>query len=162
MNTVFRLVNPVYDMDTQIFKLNVFTKQAEHEQNTVCFSRSAYSTCMVGTRVEVQLNPEPPSLTARYLEKKTRRYFDFFAPPSPFLFPRVPPRFTRRLIKTSAPDEKKIGLIQTFSRVYPKKREHAPGKQKNRRFHAKSTSCLFKVSCSQLYIYIYIYLSIYL
>jgi len=31
MNTVFRLVNPVYDMDTYIVKLNVFTKQAEYE-----------------------------------------------------------------------------------------------------------------------------------
>jgi len=28
MNTVFRLINPAYDMDTYIFKLNVFTKQA--------------------------------------------------------------------------------------------------------------------------------------
>jgi len=34
MNTVFCLVNPVYDMDTYIFKVNVFTKQAKHEQNT--------------------------------------------------------------------------------------------------------------------------------
>jgi len=31
MNTVFRLVDPVYDMDTYIFKLNVFTKQAIYE-----------------------------------------------------------------------------------------------------------------------------------
>jgi len=30
-------------------------------------------------------------------------------------------------MKTSAPD-KKIKLIETFSRVYPKKGEHAPGK----------------------------------
>jgi len=30
------------------------------------------------------------------------------------------------LIKTGAPD-KKIGLIKFFSRVYPKKGEHAPG-----------------------------------
>jgi len=31
MNTVFRLANPVYDMDTYIFKLNVFRKQAKSE-----------------------------------------------------------------------------------------------------------------------------------
>jgi len=31
MNTVFRLVNPVYDMDMYIFKVPVFTKQAEYE-----------------------------------------------------------------------------------------------------------------------------------
>ena len=31
MNNVFRLVNPVYDMDTYIFKVNVFTKQAKYE-----------------------------------------------------------------------------------------------------------------------------------
>jgi len=37
-NTIFRLVNPVYDMDRYIFKVNVFTKQAKHEQNTVFFS----------------------------------------------------------------------------------------------------------------------------
>jgi len=41
-------------------------------------------------------------------------------------------------------------LITTFSRVYPKKGEHAPGKLKNLKFHAKSTSFFFKVSCSQL------------
>jgi len=28
MNDIFRLVNPVYDMDTYICKVNVFTKQA--------------------------------------------------------------------------------------------------------------------------------------
>ena len=31
MNTVFRLVTPVYDMDTYTFKVNVFTKQAKYE-----------------------------------------------------------------------------------------------------------------------------------
>ena len=31
MNHVFRLVNPAYDMDTYICKLNVFTKQANYE-----------------------------------------------------------------------------------------------------------------------------------
>jgi len=29
MNTVFRLVNPVYDLDMDIFKVNVFTKQTK-------------------------------------------------------------------------------------------------------------------------------------
>jgi len=28
---VFRRVNPIYGMDTYIFQVNVFTKQAEHE-----------------------------------------------------------------------------------------------------------------------------------
>jgi len=31
MSNVFRLVNPAYDMDTYIFKVNVFTKQAKYE-----------------------------------------------------------------------------------------------------------------------------------
>jgi len=31
MKHLFRLVNPVYDMDTYIFKVNVFTKQAKYE-----------------------------------------------------------------------------------------------------------------------------------
>jgi len=31
MNTVFHLVTPLYGMDTYIFKLNVFTKQAKYE-----------------------------------------------------------------------------------------------------------------------------------
>jgi len=30
-NTVFRLVNPVYNMDTYLFKVTVFTKQAKYE-----------------------------------------------------------------------------------------------------------------------------------
>ena len=38
MNNVFRLVNPVYDMDTYIFKTNLFTKQAKSGYNTVIFS----------------------------------------------------------------------------------------------------------------------------
>jgi len=37
MNTVLRLINPVYAMDTYIFKVNVFTKQANYEYNTVFF-----------------------------------------------------------------------------------------------------------------------------
>ena len=31
MNYVFRLVNPVYGMDTFIFEANVFTKQVKYE-----------------------------------------------------------------------------------------------------------------------------------
>jgi len=38
MNTVFRLVNPEYDMDTYIFKVHIFTKQGKSEENTVLFS----------------------------------------------------------------------------------------------------------------------------
>jgi len=37
MNDVFRLVSPIYAMDTYIFKVNVFTKQAEYESNPVFF-----------------------------------------------------------------------------------------------------------------------------
>jgi len=66
----------------------------------------------VNPRVTLRVKPElrltrsnPPPLAARYLEKKTRRFFDYFrAPPS--LFPRVNPTLTRRLIKTAAPDKK--------------------------------------------------------
>jgi len=38
MNNIFRLVNPVYDMDMYIFKASVFTKQAKYELNTVLIS----------------------------------------------------------------------------------------------------------------------------
>jgi len=31
-------LNPVYDMDSYIFKVNIFTKQAEHELNNVFVS----------------------------------------------------------------------------------------------------------------------------
>jgi len=31
MNNVFRLVNPVNGMDTFIFEVNIFTKQAKYE-----------------------------------------------------------------------------------------------------------------------------------
>jgi len=34
-NSVFRLVYPAYDMTTYVFKVNVFTKQAEYEKNSV-------------------------------------------------------------------------------------------------------------------------------
>jgi len=57
------------------------------------------------------------SLAARYLEKKSRLVFDFFHAP-PFLFPRIYPRMTRRLIKTSAPDLKLgwLKLLAGFTR----------------------------------------------
>jgi len=38
MNTVFRLVNPVYDTDMFIFKVDVFTKQVKYESNAVFVS----------------------------------------------------------------------------------------------------------------------------
>jgi len=38
MNHVFRLSNPVYDMDTYTFKVNVFTKQGKYESNTIFLS----------------------------------------------------------------------------------------------------------------------------
>jgi len=31
MNNVFRLLNPVYDMDTFMFEVSIFTKQAKYE-----------------------------------------------------------------------------------------------------------------------------------
>jgi len=43
------------------------------------------------------------SLAARYLEKKTRLFFDFFHAPLVPVSPGLP-GMTRRLIKTSAPD----------------------------------------------------------
>ena len=90
----------------------------------------------------------PAVVGCKIPRKENSPIFVFLCTP-PLVFPRVYPRLTRRSIKPSAPD-KKIGLIKTFSRVYPKKGKHAPGKQKNRRFHAKSTSFIFTVSCSQL------------
>ena len=42
------------------------------------------------THIYIGLRVNP----ARYLEKKTRRFFYFFRAP-PFLFPRVHPRLTR-------------------------------------------------------------------
>jgi len=38
MNTVFRLINPVYDRKPYIFKATVFTNQAKYEYNTVFVS----------------------------------------------------------------------------------------------------------------------------
>jgi len=38
MNNVFRLVHPVIDMNTYIFKVKVFTKQAKYEYNPVFVS----------------------------------------------------------------------------------------------------------------------------
>jgi len=59
------------------------------------------------------------SLVARYLEIKTRRFFDFLCAP-PFLFPRVHPRLTRRLIKTGAPG-KKTGWLKHLAGCTRKK-----------------------------------------
>ena len=44
-------------------------------------------------RIRVVCRIQQASVAARYLEKKTRRFFDFFCAP-PFLFPRVHPRLT--------------------------------------------------------------------
>jgi len=38
MNHVLRLVNPVYDRNPYMFKVNVFTKQAKYGKNTVFVS----------------------------------------------------------------------------------------------------------------------------
>jgi len=63
-----------------------------------------------------------PSLAARYLKKKTRRFFDYVRAP-PFLFRRVNEDGSKQ-----APRIKEIGLIENVSRVDPKKGEHPPGK----------------------------------
>jgi len=67
------------------------------------------------------------SLAARYLEKKTRRFFIFFASPPPSCFPGFPQGWPDDWSKQALRIKKKLG-IKTFSRVYPKKGEHAPGK----------------------------------
>jgi len=93
------------------------TLAREHE----CWRESALLRQLVGRL-----------LSRRWLQDiskiKLADFSIFFAPPPPLPVPRVYPRLTRQLIKkTSAPD-KKIGLIKTFSRAYPAKGEHAPGK----------------------------------
>jgi len=80
------------------------------------------------SRIPVAQPHEYETVIRRWLQDTSKSKLtdvSFFRAP-PFLFPRIHPRFTRRLMKTSAP-EKKNGLIETFSRVYPKKSEHAPG-----------------------------------
>jgi len=68
-------------------------------------------------------------LAARYLEKKTRRFFDVFrAPPAPPLpvssgYPEVDPTMDQ-----NRRSRQNIGLIKNFSRVYPEKGKHVPGK----------------------------------
>jgi len=52
------------------------------------------------------IRPQTPLLTAKYLEKKIRRFFEFLRARF-FSFSRVNPRLARRLIKTSRPDQKK-------------------------------------------------------
>jgi len=68
------------------------------------------------------------SLAARYLEKKTHLFFYFFAPPPPVPVSPGLPEDDPTIDKNKRPGFKKIGLIETFSRVYPKKGKHAPGK----------------------------------
>jgi len=53
--------------------------------------------------------------------------FRFFSRPPPLPVSPGLPEVDPMIEKTSAPD-KKIGLSKTFSRVYPKKGKHAPGK----------------------------------
>jgi len=50
----------------------------------------------------------------------------------------VNPRLTRRLIKTVRPDTKNV-FINTFSRVNPKRRKHAPKKKQKHGNVTKST-----------------------
>ena len=60
----------------------------------------------------------------RWLQDTSKRKLaDFsivFVPP-PFLFPRVHPRLTRRLIKTSAPDKKRSGCLKLLAGFTRKK-----------------------------------------
>jgi len=66
-------------------------------------------------------------LAARYLEKKTRLFFDFFHPPPVPVSPGLP-EDDPTIDKNKRPGFEKIELIEHFSRVYPKKGKHAPGK----------------------------------
>jgi len=50
MNNVFRLVNPVYDVDTCIVKETVFTKQAKYESNAVFYSSLSIFNIQGGER----------------------------------------------------------------------------------------------------------------
>jgi len=66
------------------------------------------------------LSAVPSSLPARYLEKKTRLFSIFFTPPPVPVFPGLP-EVDPTIDNNKRPGFKKIGLIETFSRVYPKK-----------------------------------------
>jgi len=112
-------------------------KRMKHIHNVTYLKRATPRSCRSWNRMKhrisdpsavYSLRPDGPlpSWAAKYLEKKTRRFVDFFCAPTSLL-PRVNPRLTRRLIKPGAPDIN-FGLIETFSRVGPKKGEHAPGK----------------------------------
>jgi len=65
--------------------------------------------------------------TRRWLQDTSKRklaYFSiFFVPVSPGL-----PKDDPTIDKNKRPGLEKIGLIEIFSRVYPKKGKHAPGK----------------------------------
>jgi len=96
------------EVDGSMGQQNVKTKLAHVREQ----SESTYGANLVAAgHLETALTTVhthsrvSPSLAARYLEKKTRRFFDYFRAP-PFLFPRVNPRLTRRWIKTGAPDKK--------------------------------------------------------
>jgi len=84
------------------------------------------------------------------LKRKLADFYFFRAHPLPA--PRVSGFIRGRPEDGSkqAPRIKKIGLTETFSRVYPKKASTRRVNKKNRQFHAKSTSFIFTVSCSQL------------
>jgi len=72
---------------------------------------------------------DEPSFRRWLQDTSNRKLADFFIfwPPPPSCFPGLP---------RGGPDDgskqalriKTIGLIETFSRVYPKKGKHAPGK----------------------------------
>jgi len=47
MNTVFRLVNPIYDMDKYIFNVTVFINGLKLNIIPYSMLLSAYSTCRV-------------------------------------------------------------------------------------------------------------------
>jgi len=91
----------------------------------------------------------PAVVRCKTPRKENSPISDFFRAPA-FLFPRVIPRLTRRWIKTGAPDKNKSGLLKLLAGFTRKKASTRRVNRKDRRFHAKSTSFLFKVSCSQL------------
>jgi len=61
MNNVFCLANPVYGMDTFIFKVNVFTNGLNMIRIPYYFPRSAYSTCR--PRTGPRTHPRTPAVS---------------------------------------------------------------------------------------------------
>ena len=64
------------------------------EEEVAKAERKALKATATLTPEELEVKVARAALAARHLEKKTRRFSDFFCA-RPFLFPRVRPRLTR-------------------------------------------------------------------